>query len=231
MNSRQAAKRSKYLAALAATAVIFVLGILLGIVLDQEKVAYVEGIAKNQEVEFNSLQVQYLYLNSINETGSCPVIEKTLENNLKTFQPILERLMDYEAKKTYDADYENLKRNYLLANIRYNLLAERSKAQCGTDLVRVLYFYSEGCSVCGDQGYLLSNMKSDLEEKLLVFPIDTSFSKEPMVSVLMTQYNVTEFPALVIEEKKYTGFQGKEALLSGICPLYRVKTGVCIGVE
>lgn len=227
MQTRITSSKNKYFAAGVATLIVFVLGILLGIVIDQKKYEYVTGLAMEQEVEFNSLQVQYLYLDNLDGPNSCKVIEQTLENNLRMFQPILERLIDYEENKQYNNEYELLKRKYLLANIRYDLLAQRSKAECGTDLVRVLYFYNSDCKICGDQGFLLSNLKDSLEDKLLVFPIDMDFTKEPILSVLSTQYDVTKFPTLVIEDTKYTGFQDKAALISKICPLYKEKTGIC----
>ena len=228
MQTRITSSKNKYFAAGVATLIVFVLGILLGIVIDQKKYEYVMGLTMEQDVEFNSLQVQYLYLDNIGGPNSCKVIEQTLENNLRMFQPILERLIDYEENKQYNNEYELLKRKYLLANIRYDLLAQRSKAECGTDLVRVLYFYNSDCKICGDQGFLLSTFKDSLEDKLLVFPIDMDFTQEPILSVLSTQYDVTEFPTLVIEDTKYVGFQDKASLISKICPLYKEKTGLCV---
>ena len=67
-----------------------------------------------------------------------------------------------------------------------------------------------------------------MEDKLLVFPIDMDFTKEPILSVLGTQYNVTQFPTLVIEDTTYVGFHDKAALILKICPLYKEKTGICV---
>lgn len=226
-------EKERYIAAGVVTAFIFLMGMFLGLVVDIQKVNYAERIMQKQDVEFESLQLQYLYLQYLPNRDVCPVIGRILENNLKTLQPILEKLIEYEeSNKKEGEEYELLKRKYTLANIRYFILAEKSRKECDADIVTVLYFYDKSCDVCPTQGFILSHIKSILQERFLVFPFDASYEKEPMISVLVTQYNVTVFPTLVINgREKVEGFRTEKEVLEVVCPLYKTKPEICEGVE
>ncbi len=226
-------EKDRYIAAGVITIFIFLMGMLVGLITDIQKVNYAESIVQKQDVEFESLQLQYLYLQYLPKNEVCPVITKILENNLKTLQPILEKLIEYEENnKRYGEEYEFLKRKYILANIRYFILAEKSRKECDADIVTVLYFYNKNCEVCPTQGFILSHLKSILRDRLLVFPFDVSYTQEPMVGVLATQYNVSVFPTLIINgHERVVGFRTEKELLEIICPLYRNKPPICEGVE
>ncbi len=49
-------KKDKYIAAAILTVIIFTLGLLMGLVINEYKIKYMEQLAKEQEVEFSSLQ-------------------------------------------------------------------------------------------------------------------------------------------------------------------------------
>ena len=215
-------EKERYIAAGVITAFIFLMGMLVGLMADIQKVNYAESVVQRQDVEFESLQLQYLYLQYLPKKDVCPVIGKILENNLKTLQPILEKLIEYEENnKKGGEEYDLLKRKYILANIRYFVLAEKSREECDADIVTVLYFYDKNCGVCPTQGFILSHLKSILQDRFLVFPFDASYDKEPMINVLVTQYNVTVFPTLVINGKeRVEGFRTEKELLEVVCPLY-----------
>ena len=221
-------KKDKYIAAAVLTAIIFTLGLLMGIVINEYKIKYMEQLAKEQEVEFSSLQFQYLYLDSLEEYERCPAVSKTLENNLITLAPVLEEIQRYEREGDLnDAAYITLKRKYILANLRYWLLAQVSKESCKNEIVTIFYFYSPECKNCHNQGITLTHLKQMFGDRLLIFPIDSSFDKEPMISILNAKYDVQEFPTLVIEENIHPGFMSKDEILKQICQLYTTPQPEC----
>ncbi len=224
--------KNKYIFAAALTLIIFSLGILLGMVINEQKIKYMERIAKEQEVEFSSLQFQYLYLDSLKDYERCPVVSKTLENNLKTLAPILEEIQRYEQSGDLkDPAYITLKRKYILANLRYWLLAEVSKESCKNEIVTIFYFYSQECKNCHNQGFILTHLKQIFGDRLLIFPIDSSFDKEPMISILNAKYNITEFPTIVIEKEIHPGFMQKDEILKEICSRYKTPQPECEGIK
>lgn len=226
-------KKDKYAIALIISIMTFSLGFLLGSVIDNYKSGYVEEIAKQQEIEFNSLQLQYIYLESVQGTEKCPALYQTLENNLRILGPTLNKMLDYEKSKNVNStEYISLKRQYLLANLKYWLLSEDIKKTCSGDTVTILYFFSNDCKICqSSQGVILSNMKQSLEDKLLVFAIDSDFTEEPMTSIIKNKYNVTQYPTLIINDQKIEGFLTREELLKKICASYtdKEKISECYG--
>lgn len=224
--------KNKYALVAIMTIIIFILGLLLGLVINEYKIEYMERIAKEQEVEFSSLQFQYLYLDTLKDYERCSVVSKTLENNLKTLAPILEELERHEQiGDIEDPSYITLKRKYILANLRYWLLAQVSKESCNNDIITIFYFYTPECKNCHNQGFTLTHLKQIFGDRLLIYPIDSSFDKEPMITILNAKYNITEYPTLVIEESIHPGFMSKDDILEDICQKFKTKQPECEPIE
>ncbi len=221
-------RKDKYAVALVISIMIFALGFLLGNFTDNYKRTYVQEVAKQQELEFTSLQLQYLYLENVKGSEKCPVLYQTLENNIRTMAPTLNKMLDYEKSKNVNStEYISLKRQYLLANLKYWLLSEEFKKTCNGDSVTVLYFFSNNCEVClNSQGVILSNLKQAFEDKLLICAIDSDFTEEPMITLLKNKYNVTKYPTLVINNQTIEQFLTRNELLQKICPQYINKENI-----
>ena len=109
-------------------------------------------------------------------------------------------------------------RRYLLDNLRYWLLARETKQKCDLNTVPIVYFYSTKCPSCPNQGTVLTYFKKLFGEEVLVFPINLDFrSQEPMVEIVMLQFDVTKQPTLIIDNKKYEGVVQKEQMHEIIC--------------
>jgi hypothetical protein len=224
-------KKNRYVLALFISIILFVMGFLLGLALSEYKIEYIKGMYEEQSADYESLQFQYVYLENLenlNKTEDCKTIEAVLENNLKFLGPAQEKIEAYETTGDINnMDYRIIKRKYIIANLRYWLLAEKSKDLCGSDLVSILYFYSQECAICKDQGYILSQLKNIFGDKLLIFPLDTSIKEEPIINILRRRYQISEFPTLVIENKVISKFLTKNEILKEICPIYKQNYSEC----
>ncbi len=86
------------------------------------------------------------------------------------------------------------------------------------EMMTVLYFYSEDCQDCNNQGTVLSYYKALLESSFLVFPIDQAIvNEEPLVQILVSLYEVEDLPTMVINDEIFRGYIGKEELSELIC--------------
>lgn len=222
-------RTNRYVAAIVITLVIFVLGFILGAATSERKILEIEQLSRQQEADFSSLQFQFSYLENVPKEQSCVVLSRTLESNLKTLGPSLKKIEGYEASgDVKNPDYVLLKRKYTIANLRYWLLAEKSKQLCGTDEVSMLYFYERGCKQCNDEGYILEQLKQRLGDNLLIFPIDASV-EEPVIDILRAQYKIYGFPSLVIDGKTYPNYMSMQQILTEICPKYSSDNEACKG--
>ena len=217
--ARPFSKRHYFFAALI-TFGIFSLGMLLGMVVEAKRVSLMQGMYEEQKTNFASSQLQYEYLNQLTTNESCPAIYALFAKNTVDLGLAQERLETFQKdSKINKADFELLKRQYVIEEMRYYLLAKRAKEMCKTDLVRLVYFYSDekGCPDCSQQEFVLNYLKKMFGDKLLIFALDEKLESEPMISMLKKQHGATQFPTLVIDDEVYSGFRNSDELKRTIC--------------
>ncbi|MEK6853511.1 MAG: hypothetical protein AABX64_02400 [Nanoarchaeota archaeon] len=204
----------KYLLAFILTLLVFSGGIIVGIVLENARLSSAEQITLKEKVSLRSLQLQHNYIGS--EVTDCKTLNTILENNINELGKKVGTIIEYEKKSLFNEEEFDLQlQDYFLTEIQFYFLAQEINKKCPQDQVKILYFYDENK---GDtQGDILAYLKKRFGSKLLVFSLNSQFTQEPMITTLLTYYNATEFPAVVIEEKVYQGHQDTDKLLGYIC--------------
>lgn len=222
--------KDKYIIAGVITLGVFLLGLFLGLAIEGKRVNYIESVSRMQNLDFSSLQLQYAFIDQLSQEKNCLAVQKTFEQNINNLESTRIRLENFDRDaKLNKNELDLLKNEYILAQIRYWLLAERTKKLCGADIVNILYFYSDQkeCPECEKQAFVLTYLKKKFKDKLLIFSFDSKFESEPMISLLKKTYNVTIFPTIVIEGKPEYGFIDKNSILRDMCGYYTEKTEDC----
>ena len=224
----------KYVVAGVISLLVFTLGVSFGMLLDYERVKWIEERDQQRDLDYESLQFQYLYLSYLDDTEkSCKLLKTTLQQSVKDLDFTLSRLISYrQDTEINNYEYEILQRRYILNNIQYWLFANEAKEECGNvDVATILYFYSgKNCPTCSDQGVALTYYKKIFEEKLLVFPIDLDLEeKEPMISILRDQYEIEDagIPSIVVGDTVYHGGLGIADLKQPICSEFKEQQEKC----
>lgn len=217
--------KKRHFYALIFTILIFIIGLFFGYTFTKFGYSNIKKINEEQRIEYDSLQLQYLYMIELLETKNCPAAQKTLEKSISALEKARFKLEEYSRR---DKSLTSLKREYILAELRYWLLAKNTKKICEQDTVSILYFYlPKECLECETQGEILTYLKEKLKEKLLVFSIDLSFEQEPMVSIFKEAYNLNKAPTIILEDEKYEGLVKQDKLLKEICYYYKEKPKAC----
>ena len=222
--------KDKYIMAGAITLGVFLLGLFLGLAIEGKRVNYIESIGRKQNLDFSSLQLQYAFIDQLSQENNCLAVQKTFEQNINNLESTRIRLENFDRDATLNRnELDILKNEYILAQIRYWLLAERTRKLCGSDIVSILYFFSDEseCPDCEKQAFVLTYLKKRFKDKLLIFSFDSKFYDEPMIPLLKNTYNVTSYPTIVIENHPKSGFQDKDIILNELCSYYREKTEEC----
>lgn len=222
--------KDKYVIAGIITLGVFLLGLFLGLAIEGKRVNYIESAGKRQNLDFSSLQLQYAFIDQLSQEKNCLAVQKTFEQNINNLESTRIRLENFDRDATLNRnELDMLKNEYILAQIRYWLLAERTRKLCGSDIVSILYFFSDEdeCQDCEKQAFVLTYLKKKFKDRLLIFSFDSKFDNEPMVPLLKNTYNVTAYPTIVIGSRPLAGFQDKDVILNEICDNYREKTEEC----
>ena len=211
--------KDKYIIAGVITILIFSLGLMLGLILEDYRYNIVDEINTEQEINHLSLQMQYLYLDVFRNYNNCPILSTTLKETIEDLDQSLSEVIAYEEDNENDGIKKNLiMRRYALDNLRYWLLALERKERCDFDIVPILYLYATECPSCPNQGAILTYFKKKFGEQVLVFPINLDLrNEEPMIEITIKQFNLTKFPTMIIDNKKYEGVIPKEKMGELIC--------------
>ncbi|MFH1229153.1 MAG: hypothetical protein V1678_01875 [Candidatus Aenigmatarchaeota archaeon] len=212
------------------TLCIFLLGIMLGVNLSAKRLAYGEDQMKQQKLDLDSMQMQYNLVQEFKFENSCAALSTSIEDNVKKLSEIGEKIEQYSSNMNFDeASYANLKREYTIAQLRLWLFARKAKEQCSKDLVTAIYFYSneKECTQCSAQSKILTHMKGQLKDKLLIFSIDATFKGEPLIDLLRGAYNISSYPSLLVNDKFFQGMVTEAFLKKDLCSVYKEPNPVC----
>ncbi len=114
------------------------------------------------------------------------------------------RLEEYDKYAAESGEYMSLKREYIRLSLRFWLSAKNNYEACGNSkFIPILYFYSKDCNDCITQGEKFDEFNALMKKgnwTVLVFPIDGDF-QEDTISLLKRFYNITKYPAVVINRK------------------------------
>ncbi|MBW3013899.1 hypothetical protein KY335_01505 [Candidatus Woesearchaeota archaeon] len=212
--------KEKYVIAAFITAAIFFMGFFLGLVVENKRVDLMTDLYQEHTVAFSSSQMQYEYLNEFINNETCDSVFETYYTSLEDLDKTQRRLEDYSKnEKINHKQFDLLKREYLLAEVKFWLLAKKIKDKCDSNMVPLLNFHApaEECPDCDEQSFVLSYLKKKFGQKLLIFSFNLKDINEPMVNILKLSYNVTELPTIIVDDQKFHGFSIRDDLEPAIC--------------
>lgn len=216
MNRKVSTK--KYLIAFILTVVIFAVGILVGIMFEQVKLSHSEQTILNEKVNLRSLQLQMKYIES--GLADCNTLNRILETNIDELSKKMDEVINYEKKSFFSQEeFELQLQDYFLTEIQFLLISQEIDEQCSKNNVKIVYFYDE--NEFDTQGKILDYLKKRFGSRLLVFSLDSTFNKEPMINTLLISYNITKFPSVVIDNDILQGHRDVEELMKVVCSKFK----------
>jgi len=197
---------NKYIAAFGLATLIFLLGIILGNYFVKEKLSAINEMQDSVRLEVMSMELQNTLFQE--EPCSSPIIP--LEGKLEDITSKI-TLMENRLGKDNEQVLE-IKKYYSLIEINHYLLMKSKKEQCDLDYSLVLFFYSNKDNVLESekQGYVLDSLKGKYtSEKIKVYSFDQDLDLD-IITTLISFYNVTTVPTMIINGEKLEGFHEKE---------------------
>jgi hypothetical protein len=200
----------KYAFTFFVTTAIFATAFFASTFFSSKRVENVKSIQDNIAIDILSSETQFDLLKEVpcqNVNGSMLSLE------LNQLGDKLSHTENERGEK--DADVLYLKKYYSLLQVKDYLLSKKLAEKCGAlkKPVFIIYFYSNkgDCPECVKEGYVLTRLKTKYPD-LRVYSFDYNLDLS-VISSLKAIYRVDKaLPALVIEDKTYTGFKSVEDL-------------------
>ena len=207
MDPRKQLSKIEFTGVLAATIIIFIIGIFLGGYSSDVKLSKVTNLQDDLRIDTMALELQFL----IESEDLCSARPESL----------IEELNDVGAKLDYlenqlgvdDPAIQRLKEYYSLLEIRHWLLNKKKAENCVENGTIILYFYSndiETCPRCKEQGFVLDYLRKKYDS-LSVYSFDIA-SENKAVKTLVTRFKVADAPSVVVDGKTYSEFKDRSEL-------------------
>lgn len=200
----------KYLFTFFVTVAIFTTAFFASTYFSNKRVENVKFIQDNIAIDILSSETQFDLLKEV----SCQNVGYSiLSVELSTLGDKLSHTENERGETDQDVVY--LKKYYSLLQVKDYLLSKKLAEKCGAvkKPVFVIYFYSnEGdCPDCKREGYVLTRLKEKYPE-LRVYSFDYNLDLS-VIDSLKAIYRIEKaLPALVVEDKVYTGYKSIEEM-------------------
>lgn len=211
-------KFNRYVLAFILALLIFIAGLYFDSLLNKTKTSKIEQSVEDVKNSLLNVELEFLFMDTMKEQISCNYFKEELSRMLKEIDDLMSKLERYEENKGIDTTgFIELKKSYTLNLVRMWLIFEKVKQICNENYTTVLYFYSRDCSNCPLQGFYLTYYKKLEPDKIMVFALEKDLDIQ-IVNALIYNYNITQYPSLIINGKdKYEGLKEKEELSNIFC--------------
>lgn len=201
-----------YVIAFIVAATVFSIGVFVGKTIDDAVVNDISGDVSSLSQRLTMTQL--LWLLEEDNPNFCSVYVSELEEVDEQREYLGQLLTVLEEKKEIYAP--ETKKEYFLLEAQSYLMAKKLSSLCMEEEdVLVLYFYSnQECRLCAEQGtsILMARDESENSDKIRIYSFDGDL-ESPVVDAFMSQYNITGYPSVVINEEVHSGFVSKDELI------------------
>ena len=202
-----------YFKTLLLTVFVFILGAIFGIWIDNYRLAEVRTAISQIDVSSNDARLLNLYFGRLGLLGgeNCQLaLDQNLIYNNKIYEEGLGIERAIEANK-FTPELENEKQRYVLLQVQFWFNSIDLKAKCKFDYSNVVHLYEEK-DISNEQtaenelqSSILLELKQKCGNKIMLIPLETDLNLT-VVDTITKQYNITKYPAIIINEE--TVFQG-----------------------
>jgi hypothetical protein len=199
------------------TVFIFLAGIMFGVFIDNFRLSEIrEGLSK-VEVNSNDALLLSLYFQKLGKESCNMALDANLKFNDKIYNEGLSIENSINANK-FTPELEQEWRRYILMQTQFWLNSIELKKNCNFNYSNVVHLFNlkdgspQAIANKRLQSGIMLSLKEKCGNKIMLIPLtaDTDLS---VVDAIVNRYNITTFPAVIINEQKvFQGLTGLEQL-------------------
>ncbi|NIO44621.1 MAG: hypothetical protein GTN36_03665 [Candidatus Aenigmarchaeota archaeon] len=205
----------------AITAIVFVLGVLVGIWLDNARLEEIKERLTFMDIEWNDARLQSVfYQEFINDSESC---EDAIKSNLEFNEKIYREGVEIERRENvnkFTPEIISEKRRYALLQLQFWLNSISLKESCNANYSSIVYLYSffnENVKIDQKiQSTILTDLKEECGNALVLIPLPFDLDVST-IEFIKSNYEIKSTPSLLINEQTVLeGVQNKEEIFKHI---------------
>ena len=202
------------------TMIVFIVGVSLGMWLDNLRLDDVQGVIEDINFRWNDARMQTLYYQMFDDVpGFC---EATIESNLRFNDEIYKEgvvIERYENVNKFTPELENEKKRYALLQLQFWINSIQIREKCDTNYTILVYLHSKNESFAIDQkvqSAVLIDIKEKCGEDLMLIPLPGDIGIST-IDIVKNNYAIDTFPSIIIDESVVLeGLQSEDELLKFI---------------
>ncbi|MSR71305.1 MAG: hypothetical protein EXS50_01350 [Candidatus Taylorbacteria bacterium] len=197
----------KYILVFLITAIIFFTAFWISQFLNDKKLSEIKIAEDKISIDILTLETQFELLQ---ETSSCKKIDGgILSDELNSLADQLSYAEDHSEINSQEV--RSLKKYYSILEIKDFLLTKKISEKCKLHSIVILYFYSnkQECRDCQKQAYVLTYLREHYP-RLRVYTFDYDLDSNAVQTLVSLHEVGSKFPAIMINDKVYNGFQSIE---------------------
>lgn len=196
-------------AAAVLTAVIFVALFQAGIFLNDYKVEDLRNQIDSVETEHRSNLIG-LELSQNLQKEDCRALDEWMNMTVDDLRNLRMEVAAYEnSNKIDNDDYTEVKKRYMNLLLQNLIQVRNYDSSCEKQIVDIIYFYEDDCDACTDQATVLTNIRQEYGQEVVVYPLDTELDMQP-INFLQNFYEIERYPSIVVAGEPKEGFQSIE---------------------
>lgn len=188
------------------TAVVFILGVLLGYYLESGRLSEIEEEYKQIELQWADAKLQTLYYQTISPSLCNAAIEENLKFADRVYEEGLKLEKYEESNRLTETKFMLDKKRYALLKVEFLLNSVSLKGKCkSANYTNLVYFYvDDPTQKQGAEQKAISAILKELKQKygsnlmLIPLPIDLDIS---VINIIKNSYNINSIPTILINEK------------------------------
>lgn len=129
----------------------------------------------------------------------CEIMKKRISDLKQEIEDVGEDLSKYGQKSFFKKkDFDYLKRKYFILELKLYSWINELNDNCDNKYSTILFFYRIDDDISERQGYILTELAKEQQDKVFVFSFDGGYEDEPLIDLIKLQYNVTNFPTMIV---------------------------------
>jgi len=181
----------------AVTALVLLVGILVGLQADDAREGYIEGQLRESNLQTQTFIVTQNYLEG-SGINYCSIVEDRIPDISSENREIGQNLQSFSSKSiSNEKEYTNLRREYYLSQLRlYNVISEY-KNRCNQD-TKLIFFFFDSSTESKRQGAALSKYYKEVDNSTYIFSYNLETKNSEILDMLKTDFEVQNGPAIVV---------------------------------